>query len=314
MRLGSAFAGVGGFELGFAGVADTAWQIEVDKGCRKVLAHWFTDIPQHGDIEEVAFDELEPVDILAGGFPCQDTSIANTVRDGLTGGRSGLFWRFAQLARAQRPTWVIVENPEGLLSSNAGRDMGAVLGALGDLGYGFAYRVLDLRWLGSPQRRRRVFVVGHSGGSPGPPAGVLGLSRARCRDTRTLASQRRRAPAGAGDGACVYRKGRRAQSVTDHETWVADGWANTLNGFDASASRATHLVVADGMVRRLTPVEWERLMGFPCGWTDVGQSDSARYRQLGNAVAVPQVEWIADGIEQEERDMDQQREKDVTCR
>lgn len=313
MRLGSAFAGVGGFELGFAGVATTAWQIEVDKGCRRVLGHWFTDIPQYGDIEEVAFDELEPVDILAGGFPCQDTSIANTVREGLTGGRSGLFWRFAQLAWAQRPTWVIVENPEGLLSSNAGRDMGAVLGALGDLGYGFAYRVLDLRWLGSPQRRRRVFVVGHSGGSPGPPAGVLGLTRARRRDTRTLASQRRRAPAGAGDGACVYRKGRRAQSVSDHETWVADGWANTLNGFDASASRATHLVVQDGMVRRLTPVEWERLMGLPDGWTDVEQSDSTRYRQLGNAVAVPHVEWIADGIEREERDMERQP-RGATCR
>jgi DNA-cytosine methyltransferase len=99
------------------------------------------------------------VDLLCGGFPCQDVSVAGQ-RRGLAGSRSGLFHEFARIAGTLRPRWLLVENVPGLLSSNGGRDFGVVLGTLADLGYGLGWRVLDSRFFGVPQRRRRVFVVG----------------------------------------------------------------------------------------------------------------------------------------------------------
>lgn len=99
------------------------------------------------------------IDLLAGGFPCQDLSVAGR-RAGLAGDRSGLFFEFARIAETLRPRWVLVENVPGLLSSNGGRDFGVVLGTLADLGYGVAWRTLDSRFFGVPQRRRRVFILG----------------------------------------------------------------------------------------------------------------------------------------------------------
>jgi DNA (cytosine-5)-methyltransferase 1 len=97
--------------------------------------------------------------LLCGGFPCQDLSVAGK-RAGLEGNRSGLFFEFARIIDTLRPGWVLVENVPGLLSSNGGRDFGVVLGTLADLGYGVAWRILDSRFFGVPQRRRRVFIVG----------------------------------------------------------------------------------------------------------------------------------------------------------
>jgi DNA (cytosine-5)-methyltransferase 1 len=91
-----------------------------------------------------------------------------------------------------------------------------------------------------------------------------------------------------------WNKSRRAQSNTDYETWIEGGVVPTLNAFDNGDVRAT-TIVATTQVRRLTPLECERLQGFPDGWTE-GQSDTNRYKQMGNAVAVPVVEWIIQGI------------------
>jgi site-specific DNA-cytosine methylase len=98
--------------------------------------------------------------------------------------------------------------------------------------------------------------------------------------------------------AVAFRKSKRAQSNTDHETWIDDGLSNTLNGFDTGDTRTTHIVATPMIVRRLTPTECERLQGFPDGWTQVGTdskptADSNRYKQLGNAVTVNVAEWIA---------------------
>src|SRR5690606_35986875 len=111
--------------------------------------------------------DLEPVDLVCGGFPCQDLSVAGR-RAGLAGARSGLWWEFHRILAGLRPRWVVIENVPGLLSSNGGRDMGTLLRSLGDLGYGWAYRELDAQWFGLAQRRKRVFIVGRLGDAAGP--------------------------------------------------------------------------------------------------------------------------------------------------
>lgn len=99
------------------------------------------------------------IDLLVGGFPCQDVSVAGR-RAGLAGERTSLFFDAMRVVQALRPEWVLLENVPGLLSSNGGRDFGVVLGTLADLGYGVAWRTLDSRFFGVPQRRRRLFILG----------------------------------------------------------------------------------------------------------------------------------------------------------
>lgn len=162
--LGSLFSGIGGFDLGLERAGwECRWQVENDPQCRQVLTRHWPMVKRLNDVREVAEDDLEPVDLVCGGFPCQDLSVAGR-RAGLAGERSGLFREFARIIALLAPRWVLIENVAGLLSSNAGRDMGTVLGTLGKLGYGWAYRVLDSQYFGVPQRRRRVFVVGRAGG------------------------------------------------------------------------------------------------------------------------------------------------------
>ena len=135
---------------------------EIEPFPRAVLSHHYPDVPLHGDFTELEGTEHGPIDILVGGTPCQSFSVAG-LRAGMADPRGNLALGFLGLAARARPTWVVWENVPGVLSSNKGRDFGAFLGALGELGYGFAYRVLDAQYFGVPQRRRRVFVVGHLG-------------------------------------------------------------------------------------------------------------------------------------------------------
>lgn len=132
------------------------WQVEIDRDCQAVLAQHWPEVERYDDVTRVS--GLPSVDVLVGGFPCQDVSVAGR-RAGLAGKRSGLFWEVIRLADELRPTWMVIENVPGLLSSNGGRDMGAVLWALGELGYGYAYRVLDAQFFGLAQRRKRLFIV-----------------------------------------------------------------------------------------------------------------------------------------------------------
>lgn len=175
----SLFAGVGGFDLAFerAG-AEVVAAVEIDAPARAVLARRFPSTTLFDDVTKVTGDELRAAGfvpergVITGGFPCQDLSVAGG-RKGLAGERSGLFWHIVRLLAELRPAWFVLENVPGLLSSNDGRDFGAVLGALGDCGYGVAYRVLDAKYFGVPQQRRRVFIVGHLGSPFGAAAQVL---------------------------------------------------------------------------------------------------------------------------------------------
>jgi DNA (cytosine-5)-methyltransferase 1 len=178
LTLGSLFSGIGGFELGFerTGKIQTIWQVEIDAYCRRVLAkHWptvqrFADIRECCGIQDGGFCHkrtgngftscnrlhLEPVDILSGGFPCQDISNAGK-RAGIDGERSGLWSEYARIIRELRPRYVVVENVAALL----GRGMGRVLGDLAACGYDAEWQSIRASDVGAPHRRERIWIVAY---------------------------------------------------------------------------------------------------------------------------------------------------------
>jgi DNA (cytosine-5)-methyltransferase 1 len=138
------------------------WTSEIEPFPVAVVEHHY-GFRNLGDMTAITEEMLDaPVDLLVGGTPCQSFSVAG-LRGGLADPRGNLALRFVQLAAVMQPKWIVWENVPGVLSSNKGRDFGTFLGALAELGYGFAYRVLDAQWFGVAQRRRRVFVVGYLG-------------------------------------------------------------------------------------------------------------------------------------------------------
>ncbi len=135
---------------------------EIEPFPRAVLEHHYPNVPIHGDFTTIEKGMYEDIDLLVGGTPCQDFSIAG-LRSGMDGERGNLTLEFVRLAQRLRPKWIVWENVFGVLSSGKGRDFGSFLGALDELGYGVAWRVLDAKNFGVPQRRRRVFLVGYFG-------------------------------------------------------------------------------------------------------------------------------------------------------
>lgn len=156
---------------------------EIEKFPSAVLAHHYPHVLNLGDMSKFKEWNLDPetIDLLVGGTPCQSFSVAG-LRKGLDDPRGGLMLTFLRIAQHYRPKWIVWENVPGVLSSGRGRDFGSFLGGLAQLGYGFAFRVLDAQWFGVPQRRRRVFVVGCIGDTAGA-AKVLFERESVSRDT-----------------------------------------------------------------------------------------------------------------------------------
>lgn len=348
MRVGGLFSGVGGFELAAhrAGM-ETAWWCEVDKHCRKVMRRHFGEAKAYGDIRKLTGRDAPHADLICGGFPCQDVSLAGG-RAGLAGERSGLWFEFRRVLEEYRPRWCVLENVPGLLSSNGGRDFAIVLHGLGELGYLSAWRVLNARYFGVPQRRRRVFVVGHLGdgraaevlyeqegqgwypsegeeeeggtsiaseeGADGVTLIVPGhdvVPPVAARDAKGVSSNNDQHPLIV---VCYENHGQDSRvKVIDkpalHAKAGTGGNNLPLIGFYSNqgalgveghgalppvTNNCAHAVAygeARYAVRKMMPVECERAQGFPDGWTD-GESDSQRYKMLGNAVCVPVAEWI----------------------
>jgi DNA (cytosine-5)-methyltransferase 1 len=186
-----------------------AWFAEVDPFCSGLLAHHYPQVSNRGDFTRIQPDGTA-IDILAGGTPCQSFSIAGR-RGGLDDARGNLALDFCQLAGRLRPRWIVWENVPGVLSSNGGRDFGSIIGALAKLGYGCAWRVLDAQFLGVPQRRRRVFVVGHLGDWR-RAAAVLLEREGLCRDTPARRKAREATP---GDPVCGAEVGPSGGRFTD---------------------------------------------------------------------------------------------------
>jgi len=162
MRYGSVCSGIEAATVAWTPLGwEASFYSEIDPFARKVLKHHYPETPLHGDFTTIKADDYEPIDLLVGGTPCQSFSVAG-LRGGLADDRGNLALEYLRLADRLRPRWLVWENVPGVLSSNGGRDFGTILGGMVELGYGFAYRVLDAQFFGVAQRRRRVFVVGHA--------------------------------------------------------------------------------------------------------------------------------------------------------
>lgn len=367
LTFGSLFAGIGGFDLGFhrAGLR-CAWQVEIDAAARSVLArHPETQAAQFEDVRSVGAHNLTPVDIICGGFPCQDLSVAGK-RTGLAGARSGLFYEMTRITDELRPAFLIWENVPGLLSSRCGRDFLSVLMELERIGYSGCWTTLDAQWFGVAQRRQRIFgVFARRDIGTAVCAEILSLTARLPWNTEARRTARpgvaasvtasaghhgRSSPRGDGSDNLISVFGGNdtcgergvAAALTSHgsgrydfesENFVCGALGAVCGGPDDNSAQAGHVVLAftertraEGRtfeaqedlayaltnpgsggrthsrqiagqfgVRRLTPLECERLQGFPDDWT-AGQPDSTRYRQLGNAVAVPCARWIGQRI------------------
>lgn len=166
MTVGSLFSGIGGLELGLerAGMR-TVWQVEKDEYCRRVLAKHWPDVARYEDVRDVGAHNLEPVDVVCGGFPCQDISNAGK-RAGIDGERSGLWSEYARIIRELRPSYVLVENVAALLA----RGLERVLGDLAESGYDAEWDCIPAAAVGAPHRRDRLFVVAYARHGAGAPA------------------------------------------------------------------------------------------------------------------------------------------------
>jgi site-specific DNA-cytosine methylase len=166
MKYGSVCSGIEAASVAWHDLGwEPQWFSEIEQFPSEVLKHRFPAVPNLGDMTTINQNPIadeRPIDLLVGGTPCQSFSVAG-LRKGLADPRGNLMLTFLSIADKFRPKWVVWENVPGVLSSNGGKDFGTFLGALGELGYGFAYRVLDAQYFGVAQRRRRVFVVGYLG-------------------------------------------------------------------------------------------------------------------------------------------------------
>lgn len=235
MKFISLFSGIGGFDLALenAGMKCIA-QVEIDKSCLRLLESKWSKVRRFTDVKECGRHNLSTTaDLICGGFPCQDLSVAGK-RAGLAGERSGLWWEFARIIDELNPKWFIIENVFGLLSSNNGKDFAIILRWMAERGYGVAWRVLDSKYFGVPQRRRRVFIVGHF--ADGRAAEILFEPEGSDRDI---------APSGEeGESPSAYAI-RRAQ--TGSNGWGIDTIAHTLDetGGDSVATQVGALQARD---------------------------------------------------------------------
>ena len=174
LTVGSTFTGVGGADLGFEWAGfDIKWQCESDAWKQTVLrAHW-PSVELFDDI--CTMKDPPPVDVMIGGFPCQDLSVAGR-RKGFSGERSVLAFEFLRVAESLQPRWIVLENVPGLLSSNGGRDFARLIDEVVGCGYGVAWRICDAKFWGVPQRRRRVFIVARRADSQHDPRSASRLA------------------------------------------------------------------------------------------------------------------------------------------
>ncbi|HEY1119916.1 MAG TPA: DNA cytosine methyltransferase [Acidimicrobiales bacterium] len=280
MRIGSLFAGIGGLELGLerAGVGHTVWQVEKDDYCRRVLSRHWPDAVRYEDVTTVDWSTVEPVEVLCGGFPCQDISLAGKGA-GLAGERSGLWREYLRAIRALRPRFVVVENVAALLA----RGLGDVLADLAASGYDTEWDCIPAAAVGAPHRRDRLFVLADADGG-----------RVYRRD------------ADGGDGRAIPAEGqqRLVRGSGRSEGAVAHAASEGLEGTGLPGRPAIHRATL-GDPEHIRRNRWSGEFGSgwwrepsdPGWWAtepDVGRvahgvpSRVDRLRALGNAV-VPQV-------------------------
>jgi len=165
MKFISLFAGIGGLDLGLerAGMECVA-QVEIDDFCQKVLTKHWANVPKYKDVRDVGKHNLPTAELICGGFPCQDVSLAGN-RKGLEGSRSTLWSEFYRIVCEVQPRWVVIENVPGLLSSDNGEFFTKILRELSKNGYAVTWRVISASSIGAMHIRERIFIVANTEGS-----------------------------------------------------------------------------------------------------------------------------------------------------
>ena len=320
---------------------------EIEPFPSQILKHHYPTIPNYGDLTKFKEWNIQPgsVDLLVGGTPCQAFSVAG-LRQGLDDPRGNLALTFLALADHLRPKYILWENVPGVLSSNKGRDFASFIGALAQFGYGFAWRVCDAQYFGVPQRRKRVFLLAIEGAGNWKTAAEILFER-KSLSGHFEESNKKRKGITSDAGASVETGGILWSASDQPNAERVVDKAGTLNcnkgqrggyicptvldrasfnqGQNAQyeplieqtetcptiVSRGPHEVqhstIKSIAVRRLTPVECERLQGFPDNYSQIPWKgkpadqcpDGPRYKACGNSMAVPVMRWIGERIQKQ---------------
>jgi DNA (cytosine-5)-methyltransferase 1 len=287
-KVASFFSGIGGFDLGLERVGmEVVFQSEINKFSQKVLRKHWPKVKLNTDINKLTAEEIPEANLWCGGFPCQDLSLANQgKRKGLNGNRSGLFYKFSELVSRRLPEWIILENVPGLLNSAEGEDFRILLETLDELGYCLSWRILDAKYFGTPQRRRRVYIVGSYRNSLSSK--VLFEPGATEITDKSGRGKRKTSSKGVSNGignSNIYSIqhatiGRKPEAGPQGKGFRSDGETYTLDSRGSS----------DAVYQKNDPFRIRETPGIS------GELDSHRFRAVGNAVAVPVIEWIGNRI------------------
>ncbi len=300
---------------------------EIDRYADAIYQAHFKGHKNYGDARKINTGELENFDLLVGGFPCQAFSIAGK-RGGFDDTRGTLFFEIARIAQAKRPRLLLLENVKGLLSHDKGKTFGTILNTLDELGYDIQWQVLNSKDFGVPQNRQRVFIIGHLRERSRPQVFPLRghnqtdivvptLTTRYCEAQANGGYLREITPQGTAQAERIYESEGLAVTISSN-----GGGMGAKTGLyvvkDPSRKKAAEIsnesptlrseshgnlpsIVKGSRIRRLTPIECERLQGFPDNWTQYGNegkkiSDAQRYKCLGNAVTVNVIEAVVGRI------------------
>jgi DNA (cytosine-5)-methyltransferase 1 len=274
--LGSLFAGIGGFDLGFERAGwETKWQVELNPVNRAVLADRFPTSKRFEDVRQCGAKNLEHVDCITAGFPCQDISTAGRCKldkdsHGLNGARSGLFFEALRIAREVQPTWLVLENVAALLASNDCEDIERVVTGLAECGYLGFFRVLNAQHFGVPQARRRIFLV-------------AGLGRYPAFDYLADAAAMESIPCSLEP----FEVARDPNSFVDHTLCATNAACQIGLGHEVLVAHA------DGWSQMVEREREISLHGIPSGLDELNLAEAYA---AGNAVVPAVAQWIAEKL------------------
>lgn len=298
---------------------------EIDKYAVQIYRKHFPNHKNYGDITKINEKELPEFDLIVGGFPCQSFSIAGK-RRGFEDTRGTLFFDIARIIKAKRPRLLLLENVKGLLSHDKGDTFRTIIATLDELGYDIQWQVLNSKNHGVPQNRERIIIVGHLRGTSRPK--VFPFTESDADDTRKIgeevsyaigATYHKGFSSGANGGKSSLEKSKRqmievTSNVSDAQRiYKSSGIAKTLKGLGGGLGAKTGMYQLENLqIRRLTPIECERLQGFPDNWTKTGMepitlngmpsywepeiSDTQRYKCCGNAVTVNVIQDVMERV------------------
>jgi len=303
MKYFSLFTGVGGFEQGIPEDWECIGFSETDKYCNMVLKYHYPNIKNYGDINEIKWNQISDFDVCVGGSPCQDLSIAGRHK-GIHAKRSRLFFQYIKCLNEKKPNYFIWENVAGSLSSNGGFDFGRVLLEFSKQGYSLWWQILNAKNFGVPQNRERIFIIGSR--KAGFPEVFFKPKEYRQNNGRIGEEISFAIDSNYFKGTNTTKKSRRqlVEVVSEDRTKI-EAYSIPLKylgrnqkNFPSEYAMTLDVAQTNGLmvgnkIRKLTPLECERLMGFDDEWTKYGInengdkieiSDTQRYKMCGNGV------------------------------